>query len=151
MACCMECCTNDEDESEMRHVRKHKYFIQKAADLALKSDLVNHRHGCVIVSNRGKIISEGYNYRWKEMSIHAEVSAISQIHKKKKIDLSNCTMYVVRIGTDRMGNPLKYSKPCENCTHAILKSGLRKVFYSTNYEFIMCSELIEMKNNTKKK
>jgi deoxycytidylate deaminase len=34
-----------------------------------------------------------------------------------------------------MGNPLKYSKPCNGCIKAIEKSGIRRVYYSSNIEF----------------
>lgn len=122
---------------------KHRYFLEKAAQLAVKSDLVNHRHGCIIVSSRGKIIAEGYNYIWKEMSIHAEIDALSKV--PKKYDLSTCSMYVVRIGTDKMNKPLKYSRPCEKCCEAIVKNGIGKVYYSTSFEFIMCSEFVRLR------
>ena len=133
----------EEEEEDLKEVhQKHEYYIQKAAFLAIKSDLVSHKHGCVIVNNRGKIIAEGYNYRFKSMSIHAEVDALSKVKGSKKL-LSTCSMYVVRIGTDKMGNPLKYSRPCEKCTEAILKSGIGKVYYSTNYEFaLVCSQFV---------
>jgi hypothetical protein len=44
-------------------------------------------------------------------------------------------LYVVRIGTDSYGNVLKYSKPCEHCTRCINHFKIRKVYYSTNFEF----------------
>lgn len=124
--------------------QKHENYIERAMDLAAKSDMMNHRHGCIIVSNRGKILAEGYNHYWGPfMSIHAEVDALSKIHKNQKKNISQCTMYVVRIGTDKMGTPLKYSRPCEKCTEAILKSGIRKVYYSTSLNFLMCSEMVQ--------
>lgn len=136
--------TKDEPSSLRETHNKHEQFIERAAILATKSDLVNHRHGCVIVCKRGRIISEGYNYMWRNMSIHAEIDALSKL---KKRDLSTCSMYVVRIGTDKMGNPLKYSRPCEKCTEAIYKYGIGKVFYSTSFNFVMCSKLIKINSN----
>jgi len=56
---------------------KHTRYIERAKELALKSDVNAHRHGCVIVSNRGKIVSEGFNHMWFEVSIHAEQDAIA--------------------------------------------------------------------------
>jgi hypothetical protein len=53
---------------------------------------------------------------------------------KKKM-LSDCDMYVVRIGTENMGNPLKYSRPCPDCSEAIIKAGIKKIYYSTSDEF----------------
>lgn len=119
---------------------KHSRFIERATELALKSDVKAHRHGCVIVSNRGKIVSEGFNHMWFEVSIHAEQDAISKLKTMCKVDINQCTMYVIRIGTNNMGTPLKFSRPCEKCTHAILKSGIKKVYYSTSYDFLMCTQ-----------
>ncbi len=109
-----------------------EHYIRRATACALKSTLKTHRHGCVIVKD-GEIISEGYNhnfiYLYHLHSVHAEVDALSKLKHDRKF-MSQCDMYVVRIGTDNMGNPLKLSKPCQSCTKAIIKSGLRRVYYS---------------------
>lgn len=116
---------------------RQEYFLKRAAAVATRSSM-NHRHGCVIVNKAGEVVSEGYNntfvHMYHKYSTHAEVACLSKMKRNKKI-LSECEMYIVRIGTDGMGNPLKYSKPCPDCTKAILKSGIRKVFYSTSDEF----------------
>jgi deoxycytidylate deaminase len=113
-----------------------EFFLRYAANIATYSNVLHNRHGCVIVQN-GEIIAEGYNHYVKHFehafSMHAEVHAISKL--KKKILNNECELYVVRIGTSGMGHPLKYSKPCENCTNAIVKSGIRKIYYSTNDDF----------------
>ena len=96
---------------------KHRVWIKKCINLALKSNLT-HKHGCVMVKNN-EIVSSGYNYRIgfktikertndefrivttsKERgkfahSVHAEMAAIKGA---KKQDLRKCDMYVVRIG-----------------------------------------------------
>lgn len=109
-----------------------EFILKRAAASALRSPLRNHRHGCIIVRN-GEIVSEGYNHNFVHMfhlhSVHAEVDALSKLPRNKKF-MSQCDMYVVRIGTDNMGNPLKLSKPCNSCTQAILKAGIRRVYYS---------------------
>lgn len=136
------------DPEEQTAVRdtthKHDFYVQRAAFLAQKSDVVNHKHGCVIVSNRGKILAEGYNTYYRSMSIHAEIDALSKIRRDKlgKQALATASMYVVRIGTEKMGYPLKYSRPCDDCTRAILKAGIGKVYYSTSFDFIMCTNYI---------
>ena len=73
---------------------------------------------------KNKIIACGYNYSCNYMndnySIHAEVSAISQMfHNKKLLEL--CDIYVVRIAPASMNNCLKNSKPCRSCTNFINK------------------------------
>lgn len=126
----------DDDTPAKAVHAKQESFLRKAANIAIRSPMT-HRHGCLIVNKAGDIISEGYNHMYVHMyhkfSIHAEVSCLSKL--KRNRDLSDCSMYVVRIGTDNMQNPLKYSRPCPDCTKAIIKSGIKKVYYSTSDEF----------------
>lgn len=116
---------------------KQRSFFRKAMHVAQSSQCANHRHGAIIVKGK-EIISEGFNHKsWHlchKFSVHAEVDALYKVPHNKKL-LSQCDMYVVRIGNESLGYPLKYSKPCPGCTKAILKSGLRRVFYSTSHEF----------------
>lgn len=113
------------------------FFFRKAMTVAQNSTCFMHRHGAIIVKE-GEILSEGFNHKrvhlYHKSSVHAEVDALSKMKHNKKL-LSQCDMYVVRIGKDSMGQPLKYSKPCPDCTKAILKSGVRRVYYSTSHEF----------------
>jgi deoxycytidylate deaminase len=107
-----------------------RQFMDKAAAVAFRSNMA-HRHGCIIVLN-GEIIARGFNHTGHHLchmfSYHSEVDALRKI--KRNVDLSGAEMYVVRIGTERMGNPLKFSRPCSGCTEAILKAGVGKVYYS---------------------
>lgn len=125
---------------------KQEYFMNKAAQLAFRSNL-GHRHGCIIVDDStSEILSTGYNHTkihmYHKLSCHAEIDALMKI--KRNVDLSNSKMYIVRIGSDNLGNPLKMSKPCEGCTKAILKSGIKKVYYSwSNIDYSINSK----KNN----
>ena len=113
---------------------KQKYYLNIAAKVAIKSPMFNHKHGAIIVY-KDKIIGSGFNYYMADFSIHAEVAAISSIHKKRRHILSECDIYVVRIGPDRFNNPLKYSRPCTNCSNTIIKNNIKTAFYSTNYEY----------------
>jgi len=111
---------------------RQNYFLHKAAQLAFRSNL-NHRHGCVVVNSQtNEIISTGYNHTSEHLfhsfSMHAEIDALRKI--KRNMDLSNAEMYVVRIGPESLGNPLKLSKPCEGCAKQILKVNLGRVYYS---------------------
>lgn len=63
-------------------------------------------------------------------SVHAEISTIKKV---KNMDLSNCEMYVVRIGPY---SNLKYSHPCKICSEYIEKFKIKKVYYSVNCEFV---------------
>jgi deoxycytidylate deaminase len=113
---------------------KQKYYLNIAAKIAIKSPMFNHKHGAIIVY-KDRIIGSGYNYYMADFSIHAEVAAIASIAKKHKHILSECDIYVVRIGPDRFNNPLKYSRPCTNCSNTIIKNNIKNAFYSTNYEY----------------
>lgn len=111
---------------------RQNYFLNKAAQLAIRSNL-NHRHGCVVVNGQtNEIISTGFNHTSEHMfhsfSMHAEIDALRKI--KKNVDLTTAEMYVVRIGPESLGNPLKLSKPCEGCAKQILKVSIGKVYYS---------------------
>lgn len=116
----------------------HQYYCHKAADVAAKSTM-QHRHGCIIVYNDKEIVAKGYNHTRctleQEFSVHAEVEAINKLRQvvrsKSKEFIHKCTLYVVRIGTDNMGNPLKMSEPCSRCSAIIRSMGIPKVVYST--------------------
>ncbi len=128
---------NTEDLLNLKLInKKHQLFLSKAAELALKSNMLQ-KHGAVIVY-KNKIIAEGYNeicnYMNDNYSIHAEVSAISKLFYNKKL-LELCDIYVVRVATITFDNCLKNSKPCKKCTKFILKYNLKNIYYSTNYEF----------------
>lgn len=112
--------------------KRQEYFLHKAAQLAFRSGM-GHRHGCIIVDfQTDEILSSGYNHTAMHMyhkwSCHAEIDALRKI--KRSVDLSNAELYVVRIGPESLNNPLKMSKPCEGCSKAILKSGIKKIYYS---------------------
>ena len=102
--------------------------------VATKSPHRFHRHGCVIVYNR-EIIVEACNHQ----ALHAETAALKRLTSmldpsalQSKNRRRHLRLYVVRIGTDNMGNPLKYSKPCLSCQNAIVKTGIiDRVFYSS--------------------
>ena len=111
---------------------RQELFLKKASQLALKSDM-QHRHGCIIVDNRtDEIIATGFNRRathlYHTFSSHAESEALRKL--KKSMDPLYLEMYVVRIGPESLGHPLKMSKPCEGCEKQILKSGIARVYYS---------------------
>jgi deoxycytidylate deaminase len=129
---------------------RQEYFLKRAAYIATRS-CMNHRHGCIIVDKNDEILAEGYNHKYFHFyhaySIHAEVSCLSKIKWRKS--LTDCEMYLVRIGTDRMGKPLKYSKPCQECTKAILKSGIRRVYYSTDQDCCIAVERILFHSETR--
>ena len=130
--------------NETHHKSIHKYdkeILNLAYSIALKSDM-RSKHACIIIGNKGDIISSAYNKTipvCKEFlcdkyehrySIHAEESAIRNTNYRK---LSGATMYIIRINLVD-SNSLMNSKPCKKCTYiinaCIRKYGLKKVYYS---------------------
>ena len=109
-------------------------YIQIAADEAKKSPM-SQKHGCVVI-HKNRVVATGYNKQVDPLSltsIHAEINALM---KAKKIltrsELKQAKLMVVRIGTNSMDNPLKYSKPCKVCQNFIEKLGVQLVYYSTS-------------------
>jgi len=132
--------TESENEDSLYDLKminkKHQLFLEKAGEIALKSNM-QQKHGAIVVY-KNKILASGYNercdYMYENFSIHAEVSAISKLfHNKKLLEL--CDIYVVRIAGEAYDNCLKNSKPCKSCTNFIKKHGLRNIYYSTNYKY----------------
>jgi len=126
---------NEEDINDLKIInRKHEIFLNKAAEIAIKSEM-QQKHGAVIVY-KNKIIATGFNYICDYLhdnySIHAEVSAINKLLYNKKL-LELCDIYVVRIAPAIYNNCLKNSKPCKSCTNIIKKYNLRNIYYSTNH------------------
>ena len=123
---CYECL---DEHPCLRIHRRHKVFFDAAADEARKS-VLSHCHGCVIVDNH-RIVARGHNHGNRHAEIDALVNLARQLprHTWTQFD-----MYVVRIST-QFEACLKYSKPCRSCRNVILSSRIKRVFYSTNYDF----------------
>lgn len=123
------------DQNTAKMSSKHLEFINIATEVAKKSPMTQ-KHGCIIV-HKNKIISSAYNFTpsaIQDRSVHAEVNALKKI-KHKSFLFKDCSLYIVRIGPDSSMNALKYSKPCTNCMNFINLCNIKKVFYSTNYEY----------------
>ena len=128
---------------------RHGVYFDKASKIAMKS-CMNHQHGCVIVSDEGEILAHGYNrvvdFMCHQFSIHAEVDAICKLKRNRNV-LASSSMYIVRI-SPKTCNLLKYSRPCENCQKLIEKYAIKRVYYSTNYEFDkICGHLSQQNKN----
>ena len=88
------------------------------------------KHGCVIVDPRGQVVAEAYNRPFSGKNIfglHAEISALAILKKHGPKYAAKCTLYVVRVCKQ---NTIQMSKPCPMCTDAIIRAGIRRVFYT---------------------
>jgi tRNA(Arg) A34 adenosine deaminase TadA len=131
------------------HKSVHKsdnLYLKHAYETAKKSDM-EHKHGCIIVDNKGNIISSGYNKFLNvpkdklqkfnkntniKISKHAEEMALKNADPKK---LFGAKLYIVRINLQHFNNnPFMCSKPCKRCTAIIescmKKCGLKIVYYT---------------------
>lgn len=154
-------CYDAVDYEISRHATPDQDEILKiCVKLAQKSNM-SHKHGCVIVKN-GAVIGSGYNMQINGIigkgtspltpkpvlgttvlrdicSLHAEIAAI---RNTKKDLMNDSEMYVVRIGPQKLANgktnglyglySKRYSKPCVICESKIIKSKIKRVFYSIN-------------------
>lgn len=87
----------------------HKHWMRQALSLAEKgrgSVSPNPMVGCIIVSEEGVKIGEGYHKKFGEA--HAEVSAVKSV--KSKNDLKNATVYVTLEPCSHHGK----TPPCAN-------------------------------------
>ena len=118
-----------------------EYFINISEQVAKKSKDPSTKTGCVIVDEKNRPVSFGYNgfvggcdetKMTQErplkylLVIHAEMNAILFSRR----DLENCTLYSL------------YA-PCENCLKHVIQAGVKKIIYKNS--------VVESKinNNTK--
>jgi deoxycytidylate deaminase len=117
---------------------KQSLFIKYAITIAHKSTMTQ-KHAAILI-NRNKIIGEGFNksfsYLVNSFSIHAEIICIKDALKrnKNKLILSNLELYVIRISYINNICYLRHSKPCENCSNAIInfskKYNIKTIYYT---------------------
>lgn len=128
-------------EKKTQHISWNAYFMGLARLAALRSKDPNNQVGAVIINPTDKrVISIGYNgfpygcsdeeFPWVKGDdlaysdtkyayvVHAELNAILSAHGR---DLFGCHIYVT-------------ASPCNECTKAIIQSGIKKVIYRTAYK-----------------
>jgi dCMP deaminase len=122
--------TKIKKEEVKKGISWDEYFINIAEQVAKKSKDPSTKTGCVIVDNKKRPVSFGYNgfvggCDETKMSqerplkyhlvIHAEMNAILFSRK----DLENCILYSL------------YA-PCENCLKHVMQAGIRKIIYKNS-------------------
>jgi len=96
-----------------------EYWMQQALKLAVKGKgyvAPNPMVGCVIVSEEGKLLGEGYHKKFGEA--HAEVNAVQSV--KNKADLENATVYVTL-------EPCSHQGKTPPCAPMLAKLPIKKV------------------------
>ena len=90
-----------------------------------------------IICYKGKPLCVGLNNQYKTHTkasddwpyIHSELQTILQFKRKTTIDLSDTTLYNIRIGKS---GKLLMSRPCVDCTKLILAANFKNVYYTNN-------------------
>lgn len=113
---------------------------------------------CAVLVLNGKPIGIGYNdsltpslvqhpfeylnknhkpNKTKKIGLHAEIAALINARKHKRLDLTGCNMFVSRLMLDdKTGNSVPgLAAPCPMCQQILYAAGIKKVFYSTNKDF----------------
>lgn len=124
--------------------KREQSFFNAAAAMSVNSE---HRCqvGCIVV-NKHRIISSGYNGKFKGCSLqkrldnkyfkdnhsmgrkYAEIDALLPLIKSKH-DLSKATLYIYR--KNRHGQ-LTLARPCPRCMSVIKECGIRRLKYTTD-------------------
>ena len=120
------------------YISKDCLYMSMCKLIAMRSKDPNSQVGAVIVDNRGRILSMGYNglpdgldddiYPWNREGyhletkypyvVHAELNAILNYRGERDL-LKDSTLYVSMF-------------PCNECAKAIIQSGIKKVIYLEN-------------------
>lgn len=113
--------------------KKQQYLDQLVALAkreAQKSPMLMN-HGCVIINDRGEILSTSFNqHRRKPIagrrrdSYHAEISACRKVPRHL---LPGSTLVIIRINRQGLLLP---SSPCEKCTPYLHKMQIKRVYHS---------------------
>lgn len=113
-----------------------EYFMDITTRVATRSTCDRAMVGCVLVNDDNRIVSTGYNgsvsgnphcddvgHTMRDghciATIHAEMNALLYC-AKEGISVDGCSAYVTHF-------------PCLNCTKALIQSGIKSIYYLTNY------------------
>ena len=113
-----------------------EYFMQITELVASRSTCDRAWVGCVLVNDSNRIVSTGYNgsvsgnphcddvgHTMRDghciATIHAEMNALLYC-AKEGISVKNCSAYVTHF-------------PCLNCTKALIQSGIKNIYYKSDY------------------
>lgn len=113
-----------------------KYDLDLIMDVAKKTaskSLCRYKVSCVLVDERSRIVSMGYNHwstsnKMGRRTVHAELDAIRGIKKMKK---SNLYAFIYRCGA---GGATRNINCCDACRSLMKAYGIEKIFYMTENE-----------------
>tara|TARA_B100000242_G_C42918410_1_gene425845 strand:+ start:45 stop:506 length:462 start_codon:yes stop_codon:yes gene_type:complete len=111
----------------------HEYFMSLAILTSSRSSCHRLNVGCVIVSPDKTILSTGYNGfiagsphtsivrdNHEQATVHAETNAVA-FCAKRGISIKDASIYVTHF-------------PCINCFKVLVASGIKNIYYNSNYK-----------------
>ncbi|MCX6792504.1 MAG: nucleoside deaminase [Candidatus Falkowbacteria bacterium] len=103
-------------------IKKLMKLTQSEAEKAIKSG--NAPFGTVAINKRGEIIVQSHNTVNSDMdpTAHAEINLLRKLAKKLKIvKFKNIFVFI-------------NSEPCSMCASALIRSGIRDIYYGSEQE-----------------
>ena len=120
-----------------RQEEKDRAYMAMADDFGQLSHAVRAKVGCVIVSDKGQIISQGYNGTPSGRDNSCEyVGEDGELHTKAEVlhAESNAITKCAKWGSTTDGATLYVTlSPCMECSKLIIQSGIRRVVYKNLY------------------
>ena len=117
---------------ESPRISWEEYFMKTAQLASVRSPCERLQVGCVLVKNN-RLISMGYNGflggcehksivrdNHEQATIHAEINAVTDA-AKRGVSIDGAEAYVTHY-------------PCLNCYKALASSGVKKIYYNTDYK-----------------
>ena len=111
----------------------HEYFMSLAILTSSRSSCHRLNVGCVIVSSDKTILSTGYNgfiagaphtsivrNNHEQATVHAETNAVS-FCAKRGISIKDANIYITHF-------------PCINCFKVLVASGIKNIYYHSDYK-----------------
>jgi dCMP deaminase len=119
-------------KQESSRISWEEYFMKTAQLASVRSPCERLKVGCVLVKNN-RLISMGYNGflggcehksivrdNHEQATIHAEINAVTDA-AKRGVSIDGAEAYVTHY-------------PCLNCFKALASSGVKKIYYNTDYK-----------------
>lgn len=97
-------------------------LTQVETEKAIKSG--NAPFGAIVTDKKGQIIVRSYNTVNSDMdpTAHAEINLLRKLAKKlKTVKFKDCLIFI-------------NSEPCSMCSSAMIRSGIRNIYYGTDQE-----------------
>lgn len=127
-------------------VSRYQRFADIALALASAIDSDMTHQLCALVINKNRVLSVGYNSNKTHpimdttmRQLHAECSAVLRC---PDADLKGCDVIVARARSEGRAG---LARPCRACQSILKRRGVKRVFYTTNWDDPTTPDLEEMR------